>query len=46
MRSWRSCACCGYTRRRNILENEANLEEGIRLALHPLIPWERWPGNP
>ena len=36
----------GYTRRGNILENEANLEEGIRLALHPLIPWERWPGNP
>ncbi|KGE05136.1 hypothetical protein [Pseudohaliea rubra] len=36
----------GYTRRRNILENETFLQEGVRLALHPLIPWEQWPGNP
>ena len=35
-----------FTRRRNILENESYLEEGIRLALHPFIPWEGWPGTP
>ncbi|MFV0477258.1 MAG: hypothetical protein ACK5ME_05410 [Parahaliea sp.] len=35
-----------YTRRRNILENEAHLHEGIRLAFHPFIIDELWPGNP
>jgi hypothetical protein len=35
-----------YIRRRNILENEANVMEGIRLALHPFIVMEDWPGNP
>ncbi len=36
----------GYTRRRNILENKDNVMEGIRLAFHPFIEYEDWPGNP
>jgi hypothetical protein len=35
-----------YIRRRNILENEENVMEGIRLAFHPFIVMEDWPGNP
>jgi hypothetical protein len=35
-----------YIRRRNILESEAHVEEGIRLAFHPFIVTEEWPGNP
>jgi len=35
-----------YIRRRNILENEDNVMEGIRLAFHPFIEMEDWPGNP
>ena len=35
-----------YTRRRNMLENENNLMEGIRLAFHPFIEMQDWPGNP
>lgn len=35
-----------YVRRRNILENEDNVMEGIRLAFHPFIEMEDWPGNP
>lgn len=35
-----------YVRRRNILENEDNVKEGIALALHPFIEMEDWPGNP
>jgi hypothetical protein len=35
-----------YVRRRNILENEANIDEGIALALHPLIEMDKYPGNP
>mgnify|MGYP001048628841 CR=1 FL=1 len=35
-----------YTRRRNMLENEDHLLEGIQLALHPFIVMDRWPGNP
>lgn len=35
-----------YIRRRNMLENESNIDEGVRLSLHPLIPMEKWPGNP
>ena len=35
-----------YVRRRNILENEDNVNEGIALALHPFIAMEDWPGNP
>lgn len=36
----------GYARRRNILENEDQVMEGIRLAFHPLVEMEDWPGNP
>ena len=35
-----------YIRRRNILENESNIMEGIQLAFYPLIDMEDWPGNP
>jgi hypothetical protein len=35
-----------YIRRRNILENDENVMEGIRLAFHPFIVMEDWPGNP
>ena len=35
-----------YVRRRNILENRDNVNEGIALALHPFIVMEDWPGNP
>jgi hypothetical protein len=35
-----------FVRRRNILENEDHVGEGIALALHPFIVMEDWPGNP
>lgn len=35
-----------YIRRRNILENENFVNEGIQLAFHPFIVMEKWPGNP
>jgi hypothetical protein len=35
-----------FIRRRNILENEDNIMEGIRLAFHPFIEMKDWPGNP
>jgi hypothetical protein len=35
-----------YIRRRSILENENNVNEGIALAFHPFIEMEKWPGNP
>ena len=35
-----------YIRRREILENEAHIQEGIELAFYPFIPSENWPGNP
>lgn len=35
-----------YIRRRNILENESFVKEGISLAFHPFIVMEDWPGNP
>ncbi len=35
-----------YIRRRNILENENFVKEGINLAFHPFIEMEDWPGNP
>jgi len=35
-----------YVRRREILENGSYIQEGIRLALHPIIEMEDWPGNP
>ncbi len=34
-----------YVRRRNILENETFVREGIELAFHPFIVMERYPGN-
>jgi len=34
-----------YIRRRNILENERFVQEGIELALHPFIEMEDWPGQ-
>ncbi len=35
-----------FVRRKNILENENHISEGIMLALHPLIMMDNWPGNP
>ena len=35
-----------YVRRRSILENENNVNEGIALAFHPFIEMDKWPGNP
>ena len=35
-----------YIRRRNILENDNHVMEGIQLALHPFIEYADWPGNP
>lgn len=35
-----------YVRRREILENEANIQEGIELAFYPFIESENWPGKP
>lgn len=35
-----------FVRRRSILENEKNVNEGIALAFHPFIEMKNWPGNP
>ncbi len=35
-----------YVRRRNMLENENHIKEGIELAFHPFIDMKEWPGNP
>jgi hypothetical protein len=35
----------GFIRRRDILENEDFIDEGIQLALHPLITMKNWPGQ-
>ena len=35
----------GWVRRKDILENEDFIDEGIQLALHPLIPMKNWPGQ-
>lgn len=35
-----------YIRRRNILENENFINEGVGLAFHPFIEMKDWPGNP
>lgn len=35
-----------FVRRRNILENQAHVQEGIELSFHPFIVMEAWPGNP
>ena len=34
----------GFVRRKDVLENEDFIDEGIALALHPLIPMANWPG--
>jgi hypothetical protein len=35
-----------YIRRRNILENDSYIDEGIALALHPFVEMKDYPGNP
>ncbi len=35
-----------YIRRREILENKDNIQEGIELAFYPFVPSENWPGQP
>ena len=35
-----------FVRRRNILESEAFIDEGVALALHPFVPMKKYPGNP
>lgn len=34
-----------YVRRKRILENDSNIEEGIRLAFHPFIRMKDYPGD-
>jgi hypothetical protein len=34
-----------FVRRRNILENDSHVREGIELALHPFVPMKAYPGN-
>ena len=35
-----------FVRRRDVLENENHIDEGIAIAFHPVIPMRNWPGNP
>ena len=35
-----------FVRRRDVLENENYIDEGIAIAFHPIIPMKKWPGNP
>lgn len=35
-----------FVRRRDVLENENHIDEGIAIAFHPIIPMKKWPGNP
>jgi hypothetical protein len=35
-----------FVRRKNILENDNHISEGIKLALHPFIEMDNWPGDP
>jgi len=35
----------GWVRRKDVLENENHIDEGIQLALHPFIVMDNWPGN-
>ena len=35
-----------FVRRRDVLESEAHIDEGIAIAFHPIIPMKNWPGNP
>jgi len=34
-----------FTRRSDVLENDTNVEEGIRIAFHPLIEMDDYPGK-
>lgn len=34
-----------FVRRKNVLDSEGNIEEGIELAFHPFIPMKGYPGN-
>jgi hypothetical protein len=34
-----------WVRRRQILENDAHVDEGIALALHPLVRMKNYPGD-
>ena len=35
-----------FVRRRDVLENENYIDEGIAIALHPVIAMKKWPGDP
>ena len=35
-----------FVRRRDVLENENHIDEGLAIAFHPVIPMKNWPGNP
>ena len=35
-----------FVRRRDVLENENQIDEGLAIAFHPIIPMRNWPGNP
>ena len=35
-----------FVRRRDVLENENHIDEGIAIAFHPIIAMKKWPGNP
>lgn len=35
-----------FVRRRDVLENENQIDEGIAIAFHPAISMKNWPGNP
>ena len=35
-----------FVRRRDVLENENHIDEGLAIALHPAIPMKNWPGDP
>jgi len=34
-----------FMRRSDVLDNETNLQEGIRLAFHPMIIMDDYPGK-
>ena len=35
----------GWVRRKDVLENEDYIDEGIQLAFHPMIVMDNWPGE-
>ena len=34
-----------FVRRRDVLENENQIDEGLAISFHPVIPMKNWPGN-